>query len=813
MAIRSKPWFILSFMLLLSCNTNLCIGSDSITVGQSLSGKQTLISQGGTFELGFFKPGNSSNYYLGIWYKKISVLTVVWVANRNDPVRDPYSSKLTFLKEYGLSILDASGIRVWASCVPSPTVAMLLDNGNLVLKDGSSETSLVRWESFYNPTDTWLPGAKLGCNKYRIINGLTSWRSPEDPSAARFLLLAETNKTKQLVLRNVLNGSYNAYTYWTSSWNGKNFSIMDRNILKYVNFSHVFSDKGSYFSYSVYASSIPTRLVLDLFGRIQLLMWADDSKRWDSVLLHLNICGSNSWRNGSNDCKCLEGFEPRLLKEWNSRSWSGGCARNKKLQCPNQGKNTFFMINSIHVANNSKNYEVENIEQCKKLCLATCYCTAYAYSSLCTIWGDDLYIGQQVKQKERRDLHVLVLSELTGSTDKVKRKIYIVAGSIGATIPLGILLLIVWKCRRKNIRVASGTPEDYLLSYKYRELQRATKNFSEELGKGGFGSVFRGTLPDSTAIAVKTVGCLSGEKQFRAEVNTIGMIHHKNLIRLRGFCAEGTKRLLVYDYMPNSSLNQYLFRKDFKTLDWKTRYNIALGIARGLAYLHEKCREYIIHCDIKPENILLDAEFNPKVADFGLAKLLGRDFSRVLTSMRGTRGYLAPEWISGVAITTKADVYSFGMMLFEIVSGRRNLDMTDDDMIDYFPAQAASKVSNGEEVISLLDRALDGNAEHEELVRVCRVACWCIQEDEKDRPSMGKIVQVLEGGLDVAEPPIPRFLQLLLDFPKDQEHISTPDGRCMAVIRNMSTSEGESIHSWTSSSLYTWFPFNNNSLR
>ncbi|XXG70310.1 hypothetical protein AAC387_Pa06g3098 [Persea americana] len=202
-----------------------------------------------------------------------------------------------------------------------------------------------------------------------------------------------------------------------------------------------------------------------------------------------------------------------------------------------------------------------------------------------------------------------------------------------------------------------------------------TNNFSEKLGRGSFGLVFKGNLPYSTPIAVKKLeGLAQGEKQFRAEVSTIGAIQHINLIRLRGFCFQGKNKLLVYDYMPNNSLDSQLFHKNAQTIDWKIRYQIALGIARGLAYLHENCRDCIIHYDIKPENLLLDAAFCPKLADFGMAKLTGREFSRVLTSMRGTIGYLAPEWISGVAITPKADVYSYGIMLFEIISGKRNAE-------------------------------------------------------------------------------------------------------------------------------------------
>ncbi|PWA82263.1 S-locus glycoprotein domain-containing protein [Artemisia annua] len=185
-----------------------------------------------------------------------------------------------------------------------------------------------------------------------------------------------------------------------------------------------------------------------------------------------------------------------------------------------------------------------------------------------------------------------------------------------------------------------------LAAFVYRDLQIATKIFSNKLGGGGFGSVFKGVLSDSSNVALKRLECLGqGEKQFRSKVSTIGTIQHVNLVRLRVFCAEG-KNKLVYDYMPNGSLHSHLFHeKQDNVLNWKTRYQIALGIAKGLVYLYENCRECIIHCDIKPENILLDANFGPKIADFGLAKLVGRDFSRVLTTMRGTRGYLAPEWL------------------------------------------------------------------------------------------------------------------------------------------------------------------------
>ncbi|XXG70280.1 hypothetical protein AAC387_Pa06g3075 [Persea americana] len=306
------------------------------------------------------------------------------------------------------------------------------------------------------------------------------------------------------------------------------------------------------------------------------------------------------------------------------------------------------------------------------------------------------------------------------------------------------------------VQILEGLRDGSLVSFSYRELQIITKNFSEKLGRRSFGSVFKGSLPDSTSVAVKKLeGLKQGEKQFRVEVSTIGAIQHINLIRLHGFCSQGMNRMLVYDYMPNSSLDTHLFEKNSETVDWNIRYQIALGTARGLAYLHEKCRECIIHCDIKPENVLLDAAFCPKVADFGMAKLIGREYNRVLTSIRGTIGYLAPEWISGVAITSKADVYSFGMMLFEIISGKRNSEKLGDGESAFFPCWAVGKIAKGE-VLALLDYRLDGNANMEELMRASRVAYWCIQDDENDRPAMGNVVQILEGLIDVFSW-IPRF--------------------------------------------------------
>ncbi|KAI7747668.1 hypothetical protein M8C21_002772 [Ambrosia artemisiifolia] len=307
--------------------------------------------------------------------------------------------------------------------------------------------------------------------------------------------------------------------------------------------------------------------------------------------------------------------------------------------------------------------------------------------------------------------------------------------------------------------------EGSLVAFAYRDLQIATGNFSDKLGGGSFGSVFKGVLHDSSIVAVKKLRSVSqGEKEFRSEVSTIGIIQHVNLVRLCGFCAQGKNRLLVYDYVPNGSLNSHLFNENENNLlTWKTRYQIALGIARGLVYLHEKCRDRIIHCDIKPENILLDVDFCPKIADFGMAKLMCRDFSRVLTTMRGTRGYLAPEWLSGAAITSKADVFSYGMMLFELISGKRNSHQSEDRSFVFFPSLAANVLMVGGDILSLLDSRLNREASVEEVTKVFKVAYWCMQDEEDNRPSMSEVEHILEGVLDVSMPPIPQYVKYFAD--------------------------------------------------
>ncbi|KAL6135320.1 hypothetical protein ACLB2K_067548 [Fragaria x ananassa] len=553
--------------------------------------------------------------------------------------------------------------------------------------------------------------------------------------------------------------------------------------LNYIyNFSFFKNKTESYFTYSVYDSSKTSRFVMDVSGQIKQQTWLKPqgwNLFWSQPRKQCEVyafCGAFGSCNEKSlpFCTCLHGFEPKLKADWDSGDYSGGCKRQTMLNVANSTTNNngkedrFLEMPSMSLPENNVSVDVGSTAQCESFCLSNSSCTAYAYDNdRCSIWIGDLLDLQLTDDGNGKTLYLrLSASEFK---DPKSKKGLIIGVAVGSAVGVAVLigLIVVVMLRNRN-RVIGKAVEGSLVAFEYRDLQEVTKNFSEKLGGGGFGSVFKGKMPDSSVIAVKKLESVSqGEKQFRTEVSTIGTIQHVNLVRLRGFCSEGAKRLLVYDYMPNGSLDAHLFNCQSDVLEWKTRYQIALGTARGLAYLHEKCRDCIIHCDIKPENILLDTELCPKVADFGLAKLVGREFSRVLTTMRGTRGYLAPEWISGVAVTAKADVYSYGMMLFEIVSGRRNSEPSED--IRFFPTWAAGVITSTEEVdvLSLLDPKLGRNGDAEEVIRVLRVACWCVQDDEAHRPSMGQVVQILEGILDVNLPSIPRALQVF----GDNQHI------------------------------------------
>jgi serine/threonine protein kinase len=357
--------------------------------------------------------------------------------------------------------------------------------------------------------------------------------------------------------------------------------------------------------------------------------------------------------------------------------------------------------------------------------------------------------------------------ELVGSNKWKKDKKYWIIGSslfLGSSVLVNVLLLSVIlfgtyctitikETRSLQSSNNIGLP---LKAFTYIELEKATSGFREVLGTGASGIVYKGQLQDElgTEIAVKKIDKLEHEteKEFSVEVQTIGRTHHKNLVRLLGFCNEGKERLLVYEFMTNGSLNQFLFGD--ARLEWNLRAQLALGVAKGLLYLHEECSTQIIHCDIKPQNILLDSNFTAKISDFGLAKLLRTNQTQTNTGIRGTRGYVAPEWFKNIGITAKVDVYSFGVILLELICCRRNVELeaAEDKKILTDWANDCYSCGRVDFLVEGDDEALLNLTKVERFVAV---ALWCLQEDPTIRPTMLKVTQMLDEAAAVPTPPHP----------------------------------------------------------
>uniref|UniRef100_A0A453LN67 Receptor-like serine/threonine-protein kinase n=1 Tax=Aegilops tauschii subsp. strangulata TaxID=200361 RepID=A0A453LN67_AEGTS len=824
------------------CCSSAAANGDKLPAGQALAVGSKLVSRNGKFALGFFQPAAaagsisksphnatspSSGWYLGTWFNKIPVFTTVWVANREEPVvhHNLNQTQLKIASDGNLVIVltHASNTEsvVWSTHIvnnmtqaskkntTTTSVALLLNNGNLAL---TSEQKVL-WQSFDYPTDVVLPGSKFGRNKITSFSSqLISKKSLIDPGLGSYSL--DLEDIKGFVLKRRKNPSIVYWLYESSTTSAMNLLPLAKALLDLnpqtkglLNITYVDNNREEYYMGTLRDESSASMFgLLDISGQIKLNLWSHASQSWQTIYAQpdnpceppatcgpFTVCSSKPHPS----CDCMESFSQKSPHDWEFDDRTGGCTRNTPLHCTSDKNMTsstdiFHPINQVQLPYNPQSIVAATTQsKCEEVCLSSCSCTAYSYNSRrCSVWNGELL---SVFQTDDTGEHVLYLrlaaKDLRPTLRNNKRKptigVVATASMIGFGLVMIMVFLLIWRdkfkwCGLLPIHYDHQASVGGIIAFRYTDLVRATKNFSEKLGGGGFGSVYKGVLSDSkTTIAVKRLyAAHQGEKQFRAEVSSIGMIQHINLVKLIGFCCEGDHRLLVYEHMLNGSLDGHLFKvsnhDDDDALNWSTRYQIILGIARGLSYLHQSCHKCIIHCDIKPENILVDGSFVPKVADFGLASFVGRDFSRILTSFKGTTGYLAPEWLTGVAITPKIDVYSFGMVLLEIISGRRNAspetsyntsscnNNNTHQHVEYFPVQAINKL-HSDDVKSLVDPRLNGNFNLEEVERVCKIACWCIQDNEFDRPMMGEVVRVLDGLQEIDVAPMPRLLAAITE--------------------------------------------------
>lgn len=740
---------------------------------------KTLLSPNQTFAAGFRKALNAASYTFSIWFQKSRDKTVIW--SLKQPV--PPSSPLTIFPNGTLFLPGPPGGPVNLF----PDTARAPSNPTLFISE-SGELTFGKWSSFDSPTHTLLPN------------------QPIIPTHT----LLSSNSKYTLVNASVLmfNGTE---PYWSVnvSPNPTSFTNLttDGFLREADSMAYLMSDVGN--------SNISRRLTLDPDGNIRVYSLNDTSGAWKVVWQAVieqctikGICRDNSvcvpsGNGNATTCVCLPGYNVNQVNGCDIKKKISNGGKFLRLDYVVFGSDAAYVNNTEYVE-----YIPINFDDCRSRCVESTSCVGFTYTFNgkrdCFNWFKVLRYGYWSPGSEKStfvkvDSSETDISGFTGMTSMIDttcpvkislpvperdskttaRNLAIIGTLFALELTVGILSFWAFLRRYSKYRDMARTfgleflPAGGPKRFSYAELKVATNDFSNVVGRGGFGIVYRGELHDGRIIAVKKLKNVVGvaEAEFWGEVTIIARMHHLNLVRMWGFCAEKEQRMLVYEYIPNGSLDKFLFHdesgKDVK-LDWGIRYRITLGVARAIAYLHEECLEWVLHCDIKPENILLEDDFCPKVSDFGLSKLTNKKDIVTMSRMRGTRGYMAPEWVTHrEPITAKADVYSFGVVLLEIVTGTRSSEFqrSSVDSEDwYFPRWAYEKVYVEKRVEDMLDPIIlesYDNREHFPMVeRMVKTAMWCLQDKAETRPSMGKVAKMLEGSVEITEPGKPSIFYL-----------------------------------------------------
>ncbi|KAK3433292.1 hypothetical protein EUGRSUZ_D00889, partial [Eucalyptus grandis] len=761
------------------------IGLDILSQNNTIRDGNLLVSSGKKFALGFLSPGNSSHRYVGIWYYQVSEQTVVWVANRERPINGT-SGALSIDSDGNLVLHETNGsFLVWSTNVSYAlsnysTTARLMDSGNLVLVQDFSERMI--WQSFDYPTDTMLPFMKLGLNRKTGLNRfLTSWKSPEDPTPGNCSYRIDPTGYPQLLLYK------DGDPYWRAgSRTGDRWSGVPEITRAYIfNISFVNDPDEVSIMYGVIDASIITRMVVSESGSVRRSTWHDRDRRWieywfapkDQCDFYGN-CGPNSNCNpydaGQFECTCLPGLEPKSPGDWNLGDGSAGCVRRGGVSVCRSGEG-FVKVARVKVPDTSKaraNMSL-NLKECKEECLRDCSCTAYASASEslggsgCLTWHGNL-VDTRTFADSGQDLYIRL--------DAIE---------LALLLASSFLYLLVIK-KRKDHRSHNPLVSDMTTNSTYLDgpltvkdhddgprgnrdvplfdlstIASATNNFSvlNKLGQGGFGSVYKGIMDNGLEIAVKRLSKLSGQgaEEFKNEVRLIAKLQHRNLVRILGCCVEEDEKMLIYEYLPNKSLDAFLFDKTRRSLlDWRKRFEIASGLARGLLYLHQDSRLRIIHRDLKASNVLLDEAMNPKISDFGMARICGADQIQGNTDhVVGTYGYMSPEYAMEGIFSIKSYVYSFGVLLLEIISGKRNSAYYHENPSSNL-AWELWKEGNCEDVI---DESMGDSCSKEEALRCIQIGLLCVQEFADDRPNMSAVVFMLANNdVALAFPKRPAFV-------------------------------------------------------
>ncbi|TYJ48959.1 hypothetical protein E1A91_A01G101300v1 [Gossypium mustelinum] len=694
---------ILIFSLLLSCSSAVSSLSRGLKEGSSISVEQAndvFTSADGTFSAGFHPVGNNA-YCFAIWFNKPPCTThnctIVWMANRDFPVNGKHS-KLTLLRSGNLVLKDAGHVIVWKADTP------LNKNTKLVSSRSRNNFSLGFFTLYFDPNN--------------VLNLV--YQSPE-----------------------VSTGR--------SMYNTSGIAVL-------CSFGDFSSTDGVNFFPSDFGSIIQRMLKLDFDGNLRLYSrkgrenWVVSWQAFSRPCRIHGSCGPKSVLRGSSacsyvpnlgrQCSCIPGY-----KMMNPTDWTFGCEPKFDLPCNQADEFAFLKLSHVEFYGYDFGlYPNYTIKMCEDLCLSMCDCKGFQFKHFEVHRSDgDMYLklpkvslssfnkaGDQDYKLDCSTKFEELGREYPKSHESESLKLALwSAGAIGIVEILSIFF-VLWLLIRT--RQHSGPVQGYFLAtssirrFTYAELKKATKSFTEEIGRG-----------------------IGVEAEFLVEVDNIGRLHHMNVIEMWSYCMEGKYRLLIYEYMEHGSLAKSL---SFQSIDWRNRFEIAIGTAKGLAYLHEECLEWVLHYDIKLENILLDS----RVTDFGLSWLLNRGdvkysgFSRI----RGTRGYMAPEWVSNYPITSKVDVYRYRIVVLVLVTGRNpgmgahssedgegGEDQT--SLVKWVKEQMkrSTEAETWTGCKDMLDPTLDGKCDIDEMLILVTITLKCVQEDKDDRPTMGQVVEML----------------------------------------------------------------------
>jgi Protein kinase domain/D-mannose binding lectin/S-locus glycoprotein domain/PAN domain len=767
--------------------------NNRLNKGSSLLVKESsvlLSSPNGTFSCGFYKVGNNS-FTFSIWFTNSANRTVVWSANPSRPVNG-IRSAVVLQKDGNMVLMDYDGEIVWSTNRKTLNVshAEVLESGNLVVKDYNSNKL---WETFDHPTDTLLPNQPITQNT-RLVSANISMSSSSyfsfEFSDYGILSLFYVG----LEAKNI---------YWpdpdSTRWSNDRFyfNSTQKGFLK--DNGQFWSSDNLAFQASDLGSLRKRRLTLDPDGVLRLYSLDESERSWSVTYQVLpnpcntrGLCGKNGICQNTPvpSCSCPPGYVMR-----DASDWSKGCKPTFQLNCGD--KIQMVPLPQTDFVGSDYNYTRSvSADECQDRCMRDCACVAVAYhegSGSCYL-KSQLYNGMTAPDASKGTIYLKLPQFIYVTNVYIPQSSWLYAPN---THKLSCTVKEIWANYSDISSKGQGGPFDYLYGflaaffvievlfialgwwficrkegepieleegykavtshfrrYTYKEVVKATKKFRDELGRGASGVVYKGILDDERLVAVKKLENMTqGEQEFQAELSVIGRIYHMNLVRIWGFCSEGSHKILISEHVENGSLDKILFSEedDGKLLTWKQRYNIAIGVAKGLAYLHHECLEWVIHCDMKPENILLDMNLEPKIIDFGLAKLLNRGGSRTKVScIRGTRGYIAPEWAYNRPITAKVDVYSFGVVLLELVIGTRVSDMVIDGEQEGLGVRGPvetirekSKQDDARWTSEMVDARLEGHFDRLQVAAMLELATVCTEDEPNKRPTMSYVLQML----------------------------------------------------------------------